>query len=165
MNMRSRSIIGILFLASLALPAAAQVDDLAAAFDRGGLVVQIGWDRGTFDAAMTSLGKGLVQVLDRDEAKVAAAREALRAAKVYGAFSAIHLESRKLPYVTGLVNAVIVNDSAAVEPAELQRVLAPGGVLLTRSGQAWKATTKPRPANIDDWTHALYDPSNNAVSK
>jgi outer membrane protein assembly factor BamB len=47
----------------------------------------------------------------------------------------------------------------------LFRVLAPGGVLLTRRDGRWIKSVKPRPAEIDDWSHALYDASNNAVSR
>jgi hypothetical protein len=44
------------------------------------------------------------------------------------------------------------------------RVLAPGGVLLTRQDGRWTKAVKPRPQGIDEWTHFLHDASGNAVA-
>jgi outer membrane protein assembly factor BamB len=64
------------------------------------------------------------------------------------------------------VNLVVVDGAASVpDEAEIQRVLAPRGVALIRSGDGWKQIVKPWPQDIDEWTHYLYDPSNNAVAK
>ncbi len=44
------------------------------------------------------------------------------------------------------------------------RVLAPGGVLLEPTADGWKKTVQPVPSEIDDWTHYLHGPDNNAVA-
>ena len=45
------------------------------------------------------------------------------------------------------------------------RVLAPNGVAYIRKGNTWTKTVKPRPKEIDEWTHYLHDATNNAVAK
>jgi hypothetical protein len=47
---------------------------------------------------------------------------------------------------------------------EVMRVLCPNGVAYIKKGSDWTKTVKPRPEAMDDWTHYLHDPSNNAVS-
>jgi outer membrane protein assembly factor BamB len=56
--------------------------------------------------------------------------------------------------------------------AEVMRVLAPGGVAYVKTGKpldgardrAWRKTVKPWPKEIDEWTHYLHGPDNNAVA-
>ncbi len=43
-------------------------------------------------------------------------------------------------------------------------VLAPQGVVCVKDG-VWKKTVKPRPQDIDEWTHYLHGPNNNAVAQ
>ena len=43
-------------------------------------------------------------------------------------------------------------------------MLVPGGVAYWRHNGAWAKTVKPRPADIDEWTHYLHGPDNNAVA-
>ncbi len=45
------------------------------------------------------------------------------------------------------------------------RVLAPNGVACLRRNGAWTKTVKPWPADIDEWTHFLHGPGNNAVAQ
>jgi outer membrane protein assembly factor BamB len=47
---------------------------------------------------------------------------------------------------------------------EIKRILAPEGMSLIRKGDGWDKVTKPRPKEIDVWTHYLHDPTNNAVA-
>jgi hypothetical protein len=49
--------------------------------------------------------------------------------------------------------------------AEVMRVLAPNGVAYLRAGGRWAKTTKPRPTQIDEWTHFLHGADNNAVAQ
>ena len=44
------------------------------------------------------------------------------------------------------------------------RVLVPGGVAYVKHGDAWTKTQKPWPTDIDQWTHFLHGPDNNAVA-
>jgi hypothetical protein len=41
----------------------------------------------------------------------------------------------------------------------------PNGVAYTKQDGTWVKTVKPRPEEMDEWTHHLYDPTGNAVSK
>jgi outer membrane protein assembly factor BamB len=43
-------------------------------------------------------------------------------------------------------------------------VLVPGGTAYLKQQTGWEKLTKPRPKNIDEWTHYLHDPSGNAVA-
>ena len=47
---------------------------------------------------------------------------------------------------------------------EVLRLLAPHGVAYIKTGGAWKKTVKPRPKDIDEWTHFMHDASGNAVA-
>ncbi|MFO8013758.1 MAG: PQQ-binding-like beta-propeller repeat protein [Phycisphaerae bacterium] len=132
---------------------------------RGGMVVHLGCDEGRLTAALGAGEAYLVHGLDRDAAAVRKARARIRAAGRYGRVSADRLAGSRLPYVDNLVNLVVVDDASGVAMDEVMRVLAPGGVACVRTGDGWKTSVKPRPEAIDDWTHYLHDPSNNAVSK
>ena len=70
----------------------------------------------------------------------------------------------RLPYADNLVNLIVAEDLGDVTLEEAMRVLAPGGVLLTRQDGRWQKTVKPRPQEIDEWTHYLHDASGNAVA-
>ncbi|MHC4914682.1 MAG: outer membrane protein assembly factor BamB family protein, partial [Planctomycetota bacterium] len=89
------------------------------------------------------------------------------------------LRGNALPYADNTVNLLVVSGAGGrVSGEEIARVLAPGGVVLSRaplSGTkhltpgtspvaAWKKAVKPRPAELDEWTHVLHGPDNNAVS-
>ena len=128
---------------------------------QGGLVVRIGCDESKQIASLRLDERFLVHALDSDAAKVAAAREALRQAGLYGPVSADRFDSRKLPYVDNLVNLIICEADCPVPRDELLRALAPGGLALVGD----QKLVKPWPADIDQWTHYLHDPANNAVSR
>ncbi|MHC5055996.1 MAG: outer membrane protein assembly factor BamB family protein [Planctomycetota bacterium] len=134
---------------------------------RGGLVVHVGCGDGELAAAIGEAGPYLVHGLDRDPANVSRARARLMALGRYGDVAVERLEGAELPYVDGTVNLLVLEDPGAVAQAEATRVLAPGGALLVRRGDGrgdgWRATRKPRPEEIDDWTHTLYDATNNAA--
>jgi outer membrane protein assembly factor BamB len=69
-----------------------------------------------------------------------------------------------LPYVDNLVNLIVAEDLADGLMDEAMRVLAPNGVAFIKEDGTWKKTIKPRPEEIDEWTHFLHDPSGNAVA-
>ncbi len=131
----------------------------------GGLVVVIGCGG---PEVLAELGAGqayLVQGVDRDRKKVAAARATLAKKGLYGRITAARLTGAQLPYADGLVNLlVIAAEVPGIPKDEMMRVLAPLGVIADVRAGAPKIVRKPRPANIDEWTHYLHDASNNAVS-
>lgn len=45
------------------------------------------------------------------------------------------------------------------------RVLVPNGVAYINSGGEWTKLVKLRPKEMDEWTHYLHDPTNNAVAQ
>ena len=110
----------------------------------------------------------LVDVLFRDADAVQAARTAIVQSGRYGRTTIREYDGQHLPYVDNLVNLVVASGECQVADEEITRVLAPGGVavFLNRKSKIenrkWR---KPVPAEMDDWTHYLYDASNNAVSK
>jgi len=127
---------------------------------KGGLVVHLGCGEGKLTAALRANERYVVQGLDADAAKVRVAREHIRSLGLYGPVSVARLRGSRLPYADNLVNLVVAESLGGVPMAEVMRVLAPGGVALI----AGMKTVKPRPAELDEWTHFLHDPSNNAVA-
>jgi len=132
----------------------------------GGLVVHLGCGDGTLTAALRASDAYLVHGLDRDGANVVRARAFLRDRGLVGPVSVDILTGDRLPYVDNLANLLVAEDLGTVPMDEVIRVLAPGGAAMVRGdGGAWTKTAKPRPADIDVWTHYLHDATNNAVSR
>jgi len=131
---------------------------------KGGLIAHIGCGDGKLTAALHA-GQGyLVHGLDTDPAQVAAAREHIQAAGLYGKVSAERWSGKALPYIDNSVNLVVSEKAASVAKDEVMRVLVPGGVAYLKSGGTWAKTVKPWPKGMDQWTHYLHDASNNAVA-
>jgi SAM-dependent methyltransferase len=130
----------------------------------GGLVVHVGCGDGHLTAELGAAEGFIVQGLDGDRANVDRARATIRAAGSYGRVSAASFDGRSLPYADGLVNLVVGAALGSVAMEEVLRVLCPNGVVLVGENGTWKKTVKPRPAEIDEWTHYLHDAGNNAVS-
>ena len=150
---------------------------------QGGLVVQIGADDTTDAALLGKSGRFIVNVLDTDADTVKTARGSLSKAGVYGPASVEQLlNPSKLPYSENLVNAVLVQ-SSGVPLEEVLRVLTPDGfVVITDTkgigvkllkakgfdsihpGKGIFIAAKPRPANIDTWSHPRHGADGNAVS-
>ncbi|TKJ35491.1 MAG: hypothetical protein CEE38_15075 [Planctomycetes bacterium B3_Pla] len=161
----------LLALCTIASAAAQPVDDtqkagqiLDATNVKGGLIVHLGCGNGKLTAALRASNSYIVHGLDRDEKNVEQARDHIRSLGLYGPVSVERLDGKRLPYVDNLVNLVVAEDLYDVQMLEAMRVLAPGGTLYTKQGGSWKKTVKPRPTNIDEWTHYLHDPSGNAVA-
>jgi len=138
---------------------------LDAAGVRGGLIVHLGCGDGKLTAALGSSGRYLVQGLDADADDVERARRHVRSLGLYGKVSVDRLPGKRLPYVDNLVNLVVAEDLAGIAEDEVMRVLCPDGVAYVKQGNAWTKTVKPRPAQIDEWTHFLHGPDNNAVAQ
>ena len=133
---------------------------------KGGLVVHVGCGDGKLIAALGANDSYLVQGLDADPANVAKAREHIQRARLYGNVTADRLTGKRLPYIDNLVNLIVAEDPAGsgIAMKEVMRVLCPNGVAYVKEAGKWKKTVKPRPDNIDEWTHFMHDPSNNAVA-
>ena len=127
----------------------------------GGLIVEIDCGGGELTAVLGTLTKGMVQGLDTDEAQVRKARQAIQKIAPGGRVSARLFDGRSLPYADNLVNLLIATKPTNVSKEEIMRVLTP-------LGSAWingKKMTKPWPPDIDEWTHFLHTPDNNAVAR
>ncbi|MGB2823814.1 MAG: PQQ-binding-like beta-propeller repeat protein, partial [Phycisphaerae bacterium] len=153
--------------ADAASPAGQQAREvLRAAGVRGGLVAHVGCGDGKLTAALRANAGYIVHGVDRDPAAVARAREHIRKLGLCGPVSADTFDGEHLPYVDGVVNLLVCEDLGKVSMDDCLRVLAPRGVaLIKRGGEGgWTKTVKPRPGDIDEWTHYLHDASNNAVA-
>ncbi len=137
---------------------------VGAAGVKGGLIVHVGCGDGKLTAALRVNDRCLVHGLDARAENVAAAREHIRSLGIYGAVSVEGFGGRRLPYTDNMVNLVVCEDPG-VPAGEIARVLAPGGTAYVRKGREWGKTEKPRPGDIDEWTHFLHDAGNNAVAR
>ena len=146
----------------------ADAEDAKALLDatgvKGGLIVHLGCGDGKLTAALRASDSYCVHGLDADAKNVEAARKHIRSLGVYGPVSVEQLTGKRLPYADNLLNLLISQDLGDVPMAEVMRVLVPNGVAYVKAGGNWAKTVKPRPKEIDEWTHYLYDANNNAVS-
>ena len=131
---------------------------------RGGFVVHLGCGDGSLLTALRRVAEYQVHGLDCDRANVTAARAHVRSQGLYGPVSVDQLRTDRLPYVDNLVNLIVWDDQEAISRDEVMRVLAPEGVAFIRNGSDETQIVKPRPDNIDDWTHFLHDAGGNAVA-
>jgi len=138
---------------------------LAATGVRGGLVIHVRCGDGALTVALRANDSYCVHGLDADPANVAKARARAMASGAYGQIAIDRLAGSRLPYVGNLANLVVATDLSGVPMAEVMRVLCPSGVAYVQQGGKWTKTVKPRPDNIDEWTHYLHDASNNAVAQ
>jgi len=120
---------------------------------------------GGLTAALRANDSYLVHGLETDAKKVEAAREHIHKLGLYGKVSVERFDGKTLPYADNLVNLLVAEDLGQVPMAEVMRVLAPNGVAYVKKEDKWSKTVKPRPRNIDEWTHYMYDASNNAVAR
>ncbi len=131
---------------------------------KGGLVVVIGCDDPALLADLRGAGPYLVHGLDDDPGKVAAARKHLRQKNLYGPVTVSRLRGVQLPCVDSLVNMIVVTGHTQIPVDEMIRALSPRGVIADICKSKAEITRKDWPAELDEWTHYLYDASNNAVS-
>ncbi len=131
----------------------------------GGFAVHLGVSDGGFTAALQTSSSIQVQGLAFDAAKLDAARKAIHAAGKYGDVSVVEFSGTELPYIDNLVNLIVIEDQGEVMDDEILRVLVPNGVALKKDASGtWTKTVKPRPTNIDDWSHYLHDATGNTVA-
>jgi len=134
----------------------------------GGLIVHLGCGQGGLTSVLRRDERCIVHGLDASAQNVIAARKNLRANNQLGQVSVEQWQGETLPYVDNLVNLLVVSgDEWQVPSEEIARVLAPGGVALSLDSQlsTLDSFRKPWPDTLDQWTHFLHDPSNNAVAR
>ncbi len=132
----------------------------------GGLIVQAGCSDAALPLSLAKPPSVLVQALLRDRNRLEDVRGRIRDAGLYGRVSAQPWEGRFLPYADGMVNLLLVPDeSTELEPAEIDRVLAPLGTVWIRRDGKLTPHRKPWPDDVDEWSHSRYDATGNAVSK
>jgi outer membrane protein assembly factor BamB len=131
----------------------------------GGLIVHLGCGDGVLTGLLAGDGRALVHGLTTDRENLAALRETVLAKSFNGNASVDVFDGRTLPYVDGLVNLVVAENLGEVPLEEVMRVLAPEGVLCTKFERGWRTTVKPRPDDIDEWSHFLHDAGGNAVAQ
>lgn len=163
------AVIGLSAIDSSSLVCAASPEETAGAILEGsggrcGLVVHLGCGDGTLTTALKAEGAGLVHGLDADAETVEKARKHAQKSGLCGEVSIEQWSGAQLPYADGLVNVMVVQKRGEVGMDEVMRVLAPGGTVFEREDSEWRKTVKPRAEKIDQWTHFLYDATNNAVS-
>lgn len=105
--------------------------------------------------------------IEENEEKVAAARERLDKAGLYGVRVSIHQGSLKsLPYTDYFANLIVTDSDVSISPGELFRVLRPNGGMAYQ-GYISEKLTVTRPDGLDgagEWTHQYANPGNSASS-
>lgn len=131
---------------------------------KGGIIVHIGCGDGKLTAALCANDSCVVHGLDGNPQNVAAARKHIKALGKYGDVFVELWSGGRLPYIDNSVNLILSENLGGVSNEEMMRVLVPNGVAYIRTSGNWTKKIKSRPQEIDEWTHYLHDPSNNAVA-
>jgi len=132
---------------------------------KGGFIVHIGCGEGKLTAALRAGDSYLVHGLDKDAKSIQRARDYIQSLGIYGKVSMEQWSEKALPYNDNVVNLLVAENPGDISMDEVMRVLCPNGVVYLKRGQKWKKIIKPRPPNIDEWTHFLHGANNNAVAK
>lgn len=133
---------------------------------QGGLVVHVGSTDGELTAALGQSDRYVVQGLARSSNGVKQARSFVKSQGCYGRVSVTLWTGPLLPYSDNLVNLLVVEPAQLVADTELMRVLSPGGTLVMHHHDGtWEVRRKPWSDAIDQWTHYLHGPDNNAVAR
>ena len=131
----------------------------------GGLVVHVNCGDGVLTDALRAGDAFIVHGLDREYENVQQTRRHIISKSRYGPVSVDQLKGSRLPYTDNLINLLVSENLGGIPMAEVMRVLCPKGVAMIKEDGQWKKTVKPRPGEMDDWTHYLYGTGNNPVSK
>ncbi len=131
----------------------------------GGTVVHLGCRDASRALALQASDHTIVQALCREAADLIGLRGQIQKAGAYGPVSAIRLAGSALPYIDNTVNLLVVDDSLGVPREEMMRVLTPGGTLCVADAREWSVAQKPRPEDLDEWTHYLHDAAGTMVGR
>lgn len=137
---------------------------LRATGTRGGLVVHLNCGDGKLTAALGAHERLVVYGLVKNLENVATAREHIKSLGLYRKVSVAEYSSSDLPYIDNLVNLLICREQNNVAMDEIMRVLVPNGIAYIKRDGRWEKRVKSRSMEIDEWTHYMHDPSNNAVA-
>ncbi|MFC1497603.1 PQQ-binding-like beta-propeller repeat protein [Verrucomicrobiota bacterium] len=160
---------------------------------KGGLVVCVGVEDPEFITGLHVNDSYLVHALIRSSEERGESREKIDRARayiqgkgLYGKVSVDTFDGNNLPYADNLVNLIVIRDpGSGIRDIgkEIERVLAPRGVALIKEPltinhqpstilhqspaglKGWNIYKKKVPPEIDDWTHYLHGPDNNAVAQ
>ena len=148
---------------------------------KGGFFAHLGCADGKLTAALARRDGCLVHGLDTEAKHVTDSRIHVRSVGLCSKVSIDTFDGRHLPYIDNGVNLVLAERLGDVAMDEVMRVLCPGGVAFISAGagqgaevrgervkvgaKSWLKAVKPRPAEIDEWTHYLHGPDNNAVAQ
>lgn len=151
--------------------AAKQVLSLAGV--KQGLCLHLGCGQESSAALTAQLAQQsemLVDGLAVDAAAAQRARRIIAVKNLLGRATAEVLPLDPLPYLIDTANLIVVEDPAGLtakglKMEDVERVLAPGGVLCVRKDGKWTKSTKARPKEADDWTHPTHGPDGNLVSR
>lgn len=141
-----------------------------------GLVIYVGPVEDT-----VALGRGteaLAHGLAEDAAAVKQARAGLHQSGLVGRVTVSAFDGRRLPFIDQVANLIVVTTGNRLN-GEVARVLAPRGIVVLRSPltdcpttlsridspvPGWVAYRRTVPDEIDDWSHYMHGPNNNAVA-
>ncbi len=98
----------------------------------------------------------LIHALDRDGRVAQQLQERVRKQPPSASVLVEHWRQSRLPHADNLANLIVITDREWIEPAEIARVLCPGGTALTIQGTTLSQFVKPVPADTDDWTHQWH---------
>ena len=165
-NSRFRLRLSALLLVAVSAATAAGSDEILGDFRiAGGLCVVLGAKDHVPAAELSAGNLSIVHCLIADHTAVAIGRKALGEKGLYGRVCLEQWNKSFLPYADNLASMIVVVDSLGVSESEMLRALRPGGELLVSVNGKWNRTVKPRPKEMDDWTHWRRAPDRNAVSK
>jgi outer membrane protein assembly factor BamB len=158
----------VLAVTLAAAPGRADMDQARHILDetgvKGGLIVHIGCGQGRLTSALRANDSYVVHGLDRDPGNIATARKHIQELGQYGSIFVEQWSGNRLPYIDNSVNLIVSEDLDGVSNSEVNRVLCPNGVAYIKKDGKWIKKVKLWPQEIDEWTHYLHDPSNNAVA-
>ena len=131
---------------------------------KGGFIVHVGCKDGSLTAALCPNNSYLVHGLDSNPKNIRLARKYIKSLKLYGRVSVEHFIGNRLPYSDNLVNLFVSERPTKFPKDEILRVLAPNGVAYLKKRGDWEKMFKPRPAEMDEWTHYMHDADGNPVA-
>ncbi|GAH58323.1 unnamed protein product, partial [marine sediment metagenome] len=134
---------------------------------KAGLCVHLNVTDGEFTAALAGQGKFIVHGIASTRDAAEKSRRHIHSRNLHGTVSVEQGSLSRLPYISNLVNLVVVEDvdeavKAGLSLDEVMRVLCPAGVAyLGRKNAPATVKRKKRPAEMDEWTHWLHGPEAN----
>ncbi len=130
--------------------------------DARGLCIYLGAKDGTA-AALAKHSALLVHAVSWNDKVALTVQAAVAKEKLQGLVQNEVFSGKKLPYVNAMANVIIVEDDNGVSIKEIERVLTPGGTLITQKGKKWKKADNPYPSNVNEWTHPTCSADGNRV--